>query len=199
MNSGRKLLVLAGCMLYVACLVSCHRALVTPDSNPVYYSDSKYIQLLPTKAVSGPIDGAQRFEGTFGKTAFSGQVWVLANDTILSITFFNDFGTTIAELTYANDSVAFASSVLDVEKVKAEYILADYQACFYPFEVLKENFEKSGFDFREQRNLAGDSNSFERILSENGKEIMRITRKANEIDLVNELRHYKYHITLGNE
>ena len=199
MNSGRKLLVLAGCMLCVACLVSCHRALVTPDSNPVYYSDSKCIQLLPTKAVSGPIDGAQRFEGTFGKTAFSGQVWVLANDTILSITFFNDFGTTIAELTYTNDSVAFASSVLDVEKVKAEYILADYQACFYPFEVLKENFEKSGFDFREQRNLAGDSNSFERILSENGKEIMRITRKANEIDLVNELRHYKYHITLGNE
>ena len=199
MNSGRKLLVLAGCMLCVACLVSCHRALVTPDSNPVYYSDSKYIQLLPTKAVSGSIDGAQRFEGTFGKTAFSGQVWVLANDTILSITFFNDFGTTIGELTYANDSVAFASSVLDVEKVKAEYILADYQACFYPFEVLKENFEKSGFEFREQRNLAGDSNSFERILSENGKEIMRITRKANEIDLVNELRHYKYHITLGNE
>ena len=199
MNSGRKLLVLAGCMLCVACLVSCHRALVTPDSNPVYYSDSKYIQLLPTKAVSGPIDGAQRFEGTFGKTAFSGQVWVLANDTILSITFFNDFGTTIAELTYANDSVAFASSVLDVEKVKAEYILADYQACFYPFEVLKENFEKSGFEFREQLNLAGDSNSFERVLSENGNEILRITRKANEIDLVNTLRHYKYHITLGNE
>ena len=89
--------------------------------------------------------------------------------------------------------------MLDVEKVKAEYILADYQACFYPFAALKENFEKSGFEFREQLNLAGDSNSFERVLSENGNEILRITRKANEIDLVNKLRHYKYHITLGNE
>ena len=117
---------------------------------------------------------------------------------ILSVVFFSGFGTTIAELTYAKDSVSFVSSVIDVEKMKAEYVIADLQTCFYPFEALKNNFEKSGFAFTEKR-LSDESQDFERVLSENGKTILHVTRKASEIDLVNELRQYKYHINLGSE
>ena len=90
---------------------------------------------------------------------------------------------------------------IDVEKMKPEYVLADFQACFYPFEALQKNFDKYGFDFDELR-TAGSGEpppDFERTLTDNGKVILRIVRKANEIDLVNELRHYKYHITLGSD
>ena len=124
-----------------------------------------------------------------------------ANGSILSITLMGSFGVTIAELTYANDSVSFASSVIDVEKMKPEYVLADFQACFYPFDALHKNFDKFGFDFDELR-TAGSGEpppDFERTLTDNGKVILRIVRKANEIELVNELRHYKYHITLGSD
>jgi hypothetical protein len=214
MKLGSKIFAIACWTVCAAFLASCHHALVKPNSAAIYYSDSKYINLLPTTAMEGSIDGIQHLDGTFSKsfsqensnadtstTAFSGEVWVRANDSILSITLMGSFGVTIAELTYANDSVSFASSVIDVEKMKPEYVLADFQACFYPFEALQKNFDKNGFDFDELR-TAGSGEpppDFERTLTDNGNVILRIVRKANEIDLVNELRHYKYHITLGSD
>jgi hypothetical protein len=211
MKLGMRIFAWVSVALGVSCLTSCQHTLVKPNSMPVYYSDSGFVNLLPTTAMPGTIDEAQHLEGTFRKmkspgnsladtstTTFSGDVWVRANDTILSVVFFSGFGTTIAELTYAKDSVSFVSSVIDVEKMKAEYVIADLQTCFYPFEALKNNFEQSGFTFTEKR-LSDESQDFERELSENGKTILRVTRKASEIDLVNELRQYKYHINLGSE
>lgn len=179
-------------------LVACHNALVKPGAAPVFYSDVHSVQLLPTKAMQGSIDMPQHLEGYFAKpngdtSSFEGDTWVRANDTILSIHLFSGFGTTIAELTYTRDSVAFESSFMDVEKLKAEYVLADFQICFYPFEALKQNFEKSGFEFSETTEGSG----FERVLSENGTVILKAKKTGSEIDLVNELRKYRYHITLG--
>lgn len=210
MKLGLKKFGLACWIVCVAFLAACHHSLVKPNSVAIYYSDSKAITLLPTKAMTASIDGIQHLDGTFSqmpsqdkntdsaKNEFSGEVWVLANDSILSITLMGSFGVTVAELTYANDSVSFASSVIDVEKMKPEYVLADFQACFYPYEALRENFEKSGFTFTEKKSAGEDSSDFERVLTDDGNVILRIIRKANEIDLINELRHYKYHITLGS-
>ena len=200
------------------CLTSCHHALVKSESTPIYYSDSKFVNLLPTQVMVGSIDEVQHMEGSFSKgassadsqadtssTSFNSDVWVRANDSILSVVLFGSFGTTLAELTYAHDSIHFSSSVMDVEKMKAEYVLADLQACFYPFDVLQKNFEKSGFVFVEKRFEASDGMAstsdnadFERLLTENGNVIFRIVRKGKEINFVNELRRYQYHITLGN-
>lgn len=216
MKLDSKILVLVCLMLCCVCATSCHHALVKSESTPIYYSDSKFVNLLPTQAMVGSIDEVQHMEGSFSKgmeksqsdtssTTFSSEVWVRANDTILSVVLFGSFGTTLAELTYAHDSIHFSSSVMDVEKMKAEYVLADLQACFYPFEVLQKNFEKAGFLFVEKRpgvsdgtTSTGDNEAFERLLTENGNVIFRIVRKGNEINFVNELRHYQYHITLGN-
>ena len=212
MRLGLRNIVLACCMVCAAFFASCHHALVRPNSTAIYYSDSKYINLLPTTSMDRSIDGIQHLDGTFSKNptvqdaqedsasnSFSGEVWVRANDSVLSITLMGSFGVTVAELTYANDSVSFASSAIDVEKMKPEYVLADFQACFYPYESLRENFEKSGFTFTESKSAGEQSSDFERILSDDGKVILRIIYKANEIDLINELRHYKYHITLGSD
>lgn len=180
-------------------MAACHKSLVKPGSAPVFYSDTHSIALLPTSAMKTPMDMPQHLEGTFIKedgseTSFDGDTWVRANDSILSVFLFGGFGTTLAELTYVGDSVSFESSVMDVNKMKAEYVLADFQICFYPFDALKENFERSGFEFSEELNV----NGFVRTLSENGKTILKVEKKGSEINLVNELRRYKYHITLGS-
>lgn len=191
--------VLLMSLLFCGVLTSCHKSLVKPGAVPVYYSNSRAVELLPTSAMTMSMDMAQHLEGTFIKddgseTSFDGDTWVRANDSILSVFLFSGLGTTIAELTYAGDSVVFESSVMDVKKMKAEYVLADLQVCFYPFEPLKENFEKAGFEFNEEKN----ENDFVRTLSENGMLIMKAQRKGSEILLVNELRRYRYHITLGS-
>ncbi|MCF0222455.1 MAG: DUF3261 domain-containing protein [Fibrobacter sp.] len=144
------------------------------------------------------VDMPQHLQGTFIKedgseANFDVDTWVRANDSILSVFLFGGFGTTLAELTYTGDSVSFESSVMDVHKMKAEYVLADLQVCFYPYEALKANFGQSGFTFVEE--LQGGD--FLRTLSENGKPILKVEKTGNQIILVNELRHYKYHITLG--
>ncbi len=237
MKLDLKILTFVCLILCGLSLTSCHRALVTSNSTPVYYSDSKFINLLPTQAMVGSIDELQHMEGTLSKgavsdsrtdtssTSFNSDVWVRANDTVLSIVLFGSFATTIAELTYAHDSIHFESSLMDVEKMKAEYVIADLQACFYPFEALQKNFAGAGFTFTENRELitdlsaiadssAADSSvvadtlavanttsdlDFERVLTDDGITIFRIVRKGNEIDFVNELRHYKYHITLSSD
>jgi len=192
-------------------MMACGRALVKPGTTPVYYSENSFAYLLPTSAMTDSIDGAQHIDGTFFRnkdsgeldsTSFSGDAWVRANDSVFSMTLFSSLGMQIAELNYERDSVSFSSSFMDAEKVRPEYIVADLQSCFYPFAVLSENFKKSGFVFTEKKPSAGSeqrSDDFERILSENGKVLLRVTRRANEIDLVNEIRHYKYHIILGSD
>ena len=85
---------------------------------------------------------------------------------------------------------------MNVEKMKAEYLLADFQICFYPFEPLQKNFEQAGFEFSETRSGAENAD-FVRTLSENGKTILTAKKTGAEIRLVNDLRGYSYHITLG--
>jgi hypothetical protein len=89
--------------------------------------------------------------------------------------------------------------------MKAEYLVADFQVCFYPFAALKENFEKAGFIFVESRDgVASDgevsaAGDYVRTLKEGDRVILVATKKAHEVSLVNELRKYSYRITLGDK
>lgn len=188
---------------FLLLFVACHHAHQVPGTAPVYYSDDRSVSLLPTSAMTQGIDMPQRIEGKYEKSdgssdSFEADSWVRANDSVLSITLFTGFGTTLGEITYSRDSVKAESSVMNVTKLKTEYLIADFQICFYPFEALRKNFEQAGFTFTE--NLSGAGNAdFVRTLSENGKVILTATKKGPDINLVNELRHYSYHITLGEE
>jgi hypothetical protein len=183
-------------------LVGCSRSNVKPGTAPVYYSDNRSVALLPTSAMTEKLDMPQHLRGEFTQQdgslkSFEGDSWVRANDTILSIMLFSGFGTTIAEITYGKDSVHFESSVMDVEKMKAEYVLADFQVCFYPYKALKDNFEEAGFVFEESR--GGANLDYVRTLKDGNTLVLTAERKGKEITLVNSLRHYSYHITLGEE
>ena len=190
-------------LAFLLALVGCGSSNVKPGTAPVYYSDNRSVELLPTTAMTEPIDMPQHIAGSFTKPdgstdSFEADSWVRANDSILSITMFTGFGTTLGEITYERDSVKAESSVLDVTKMKAEYLVADFQVCFYPFAALKENFEKAGFTFVESRDVsaAGD---YVRTLKEGDRVILVATKKAREVSLVNELRKYSYRITLGDK
>ena len=184
-------------------LVGCSRSNVKPGTAPVYYSDNRSVALLPTAAMTEHIDMPQHIAGSFTKPdgstdSFEADSWVRANDSILSITMFTGFGTTLGEITYERDSVKAESSVLDVTKMKAEYLVADFQVCFYPFAALKENFEKAGFTFVESHGEASDGD-YVRTLKEGDRVILVAKKTAREISLVNELRKYSYRITLGDK
>ena len=194
----RHVLGLLACVLL---LVACSRSNVKPGTAPVYYSDTRSVALLPTTAMTEKLDMPQHLRGEFTQQdgsmkSFEGDSWVRANDSVLSIMLFSGFGTTIAEITYGKDSLHFESSVMDVEKMKAEYVLADFQVCFYPYKALKDNFEAAGFVFEETRGIALD---FVRTLKDGNTLVLTAQRKGKEITLVNSLRHYSYHITLGED
>ena len=193
-----RVLWLLACALL---LVGCSRSNVKPGTAPVYYSDNRSVALLPTAAMTEKLDMSQHLRGEFTQQdgslkSFEGDSWVRANDSVLSIMLFSGFGTTIAEITYGKDSLHFESSVMDVEKMKAEYVLADFQVCFYPYKALKDNFEAAGFVFEETRGIALD---FVRTLKDGNTLVLTAQRKGKEITLVNSLRHYSYHITLGED
>ncbi len=196
-------------LAFLLALVGCGSSNVKPGTAPVYYSDSRSVELLPTAAMTEPIDMPQHIAGNFTKPdgstdSFEADSWVRANDSILSIVMFTGFGTTLGEITYERDSVKAESSVLDVTKMKAEYLVADFQVCFYPFAALKENFEKAGFTFVEARDASADGDvsaagDYVRTLKEGDRVILVATKKAREVSLVNELRKYSYRITLGDK
>ena len=193
-------------LAFLLALVGCSRSNVKPGTAPVYYSDNRSVALLPTAAMTEKLDMPQHLRGEFTQQdgslkSFEGDSWVRANDTTLSIILFSGFGTTIAEITYGKDSVHFESSVMDVEKMKAEYVLADFQVCFYPYKALKDNFEEAGFVFEESRGSTNGeaARDYVRTLKDGSTLVLTAERKGKEITLVNSLRHYSYHITLGEE
>ena len=172
-----------------------------PGTSPVFYSDGHAVSLLPTSSMTEGIDMPQRIEGRFVKPdgstdSFEADSWVRANDSVLSITLFTGFGTTLGEITYARDSVKAESSVMDVAKIKTEYLIADFQICFYPFDALRKNFEQAGYAFTETRSGAGNTD-YVRTLADNGKTLLTARKSGTEIHLENVLRGYSYHITLG--
>lgn len=182
-------------------LVACHNARQVPGTAPVYYSDERSVSLLPTASMTEKLDMPQHIVGEFHKPdgstdSFEADSWVRANDSVLLVVLFSGFGTTIGEISYFHDSVKVESSLMNVEKMKAEYLLADFQICFYPLEPLQKNFEQAGFEFSETRSGAENAD-FVRTLSENGKTILTAKKTGTEIRLVNDLRGYSYHITLG--
>ena len=192
-----RVLWLLACILL---LVGCSRSNVKPGTAPVYYTDDRSVELLPTASMTETLDMPQHIAGKFTKPdgstdSFEADSWVRANDSILSI-MFTGFGTTLGEITYERDSVKAESSVMDVAKLKAEYLIADFQLCFYPYQALKENFEKFGFAFDETRGTALD---YVRTLKDGNTLVLTAQRKGKEITLVNNLRHYSYSITLGDK
>jgi len=180
-----------GAMLFAFVLCACtsHSA-VAGNSAKVYYSDARYIQLIAPQYSGISVEENQQMTGTYGEKKFSGESWMLLNDTTVHMMLFSSMGNTIAELVYTNDSLAFNSKWMNAEKMKPEYVIADIQFCYYPSSVLEKNFRAAGFTFVE--NQKGDV--LNRTLSDGNTLILKMEKNGNKILLENVLRHYSYQI-----
>ena len=171
-------------LLITACLACCKSpAVVREDRLHAFLTDDSKYYLLPPGDIAKPIDMAQFVSASFSGHDYFMNTWVKADETGVEIILFNDFGAGMGELVFKKDELHFSSLVFP-KSLKPEYIVADFQLCFYDPLLLKTALKKSGLVFetegRKRRVLKG------RNL------IIEIEETDEEVKLVNHLRGYSY-------
>jgi hypothetical protein len=154
------------------------------ESRPfVFLTDTSKFILLPPEAIEKPMDSHQLVTAFFQGREFMFNAWVKADETGLDMFIFNELGASGGELSYRNGAVSF-SSPLFPQSIKPEYIVADFQLCFYDAVLLGRALETCGLTLE----IKGTGR---RILK--GKTvIIEIEKAMNEVRLVNHLRGYIY-------
>jgi len=148
---------------------------------------SKYI-LLPPEDIEHPLDMPQLVSASYGGKDYYLNAWVKADETGVNMTMVNELGANRGELSYRNGEVIFSSAMFP-PSIRAEYIIADFQLCFYKAAALRQALEKCGLSFE-------DNWTNRRILQ--GKNvIIEIDKTRNVVRFVNYLRGYLY-ILEGN-
>ena len=148
-----------------------------------YLTDTSRYILLPPGGIERPIDMAQYISASFRGSDFLFASWVKADETAVEITLLNEMGTGMGELSYSGGSIAFSSAVFPAS-VKPEYIIADFQLCFYSVPLLARALKDCGLTLEA-------SETTRRILK--GKNLVyEIEKKAGEVKLTNYLRGYSY-------
>ncbi len=160
------------------------------NEHPVYLTDERVFSLLPPSEIETPFEGAQHLQGKYGDSEFEMEAWIKASDSLIGIHVFNALGGTFAEVFYTEDSLTFSSRILDTEKQRPEYVIADFQLCYYRVNSLRKNLESAGFVFEVYQE--GDA---EIRLLKNGEEVViRIRKMPGELYYRNLLRGYEYRI-----
>lgn len=188
-------LALAGAL--VACgflLTSCASlsgAQAYRQAQPYYLTDDVKLPLLDTRMLPSAREGLQHIKGSYnGKTYFI-DTYVKAGPDEIDMIGLDAMGSQLFDLELARGKGIRFTSALGMTGIKPEYILADYQLAYYPFEAVRSFLAGYGFDFV-QRDDAGVS---ERILSRKGRELLKIETLEKGLRYTNELRGYSYEIT----
>jgi len=164
------------------------RVPVIEDRPFIYLTDSSKFLLLPAVNIEKPIDMAQRISASWQGTNYFFNAWVKADEAEMEMILLNELGVNIGELSFRNGLVSLSSPVLP-KSMKPEYIVADFQLCFYSAPALRKAIEGCGLSFE-------DSENNRRILK-GKKVIIDIEKSRNTIKLNNHLRGYTY-ILEGN-
>lgn len=191
-------------------LISCSSAKIGIEKNkeklsPVYITNAKKINLLKNNEFSEnrenveKIDVMQLISGNFSNQNFEFLANLIINDEEISFSLLSPMGTDLGNFSYRDNFVNFYSDFFP-KKMKAEYIIADIQNAYFPFENLKQNFEKAGLTFTQEIQVISDKNDSQN--SKNKVIIRRIYDKNQLIETIsvfndiitieNNLRNYKY-------
>jgi len=82
------------------------------------------------------MDMLQRISGSHKGNHWAMNAWVKANEEGLVMELLGDMGNSLGTLVYDGEGVRFSSSVLPPH-LKPEYVLADFQLCFFRPEALR--------------------------------------------------------------
>jgi hypothetical protein len=171
-------------------LFACSSTIRTTTEVPVYITNSRAIYPLPPSDIKTPLDEAQLLEGTYGNQSFSLESWTIANDSLISISLFNSIGASFGSLFYSKDSLFFNSSFIKSKQIKPQYIVTDFQLCFYKTEPLQKMYSKHGLLFFE--NIQKET--IIRGVIDQKDTIIKITNNPEMTLFKNHLRNYEYRI-----
>ena len=176
----------------LACFCSCASGTKawegTPEALHVWLTDSSKYILLPPEDIEQPLDMPQLVSASYGNKDYYLNSWVKADAAGLNIAIINELGASMGELSYRDGAVSFSSAMFP-PSLRPEYIVADFQLCFYKAPALRRALEDCGLSFE-------DNWTNRRILQ--GKTvIIEVEKTRNVVRLVNYLRGYLY-ILEGN-
>ena len=130
-----------------------------------------------------PLDMPQLLSASYGGENYFLNVWVMADEAGIDMTLFNEMGSNMGELSYRDGPVSFSSPIFP-QSLLPEYIVADFQFCFYKTDVLRRALKKAG--------LVLESTGTGRRIMKGKNLIIEIEKKPDSVTLVNHLRGYSY-------
>jgi hypothetical protein len=171
-------------IILLLCCCSCaSKAAVKENNLFVYLTDGSKFFLLPAGDIEIPMDTAQRIYAEYDGKDYFFNAWVKADESGIEMILLNELGVNMGELSYRGGLVSFSSRIFP-KPFKPEYIIADFQLCFYSAPALRRVLEKCGLSLENTENSR-------RILQ--GKTvIIEIEKDKNAVKLVNHLRGYAY-------
>jgi len=166
------------------CFCSCASGTAVREDQPhVFFTNSSKYILLHPKDIEKPMDGHQLVSASYGGQSYLINAWVKADKTGMDMTMVNEFGANMGELSYRDNIVSLSSPVFP-RSLRPEYIVADFQLCFYNAGALRKALEDCGLSFE-------DTGTVRRILEEKTV-IIEIEKKPETVRLVNHVRGYAY-------
>ena len=157
---------------------------LSADKRPyAYLSDRSKFFLLTPAAIEKPMDMAQHISAVYNGQSFYFSSWVLADENGLDMSLFNELGAAMGDLSYKDGVVSLSSAVFP-QSLKPEYIVADFQLCFYDPDLLSRALKDCGLVLETQNN--------HRRVYKGKSLIMEIEKTSGAVKLVNRLRGYSY-------
>jgi len=149
----------------------------------VYLTNKARFFLLPTESIENPLDMEQRMSASWHGYEFNFITWVKADETETEMILMSELGVSMGNLSYRNGIISLSSAVIP-KALKPEYIIADFQLCFYRADELRKAIEECGLIFE-------DSENSRRIL-QGKKVIIDIEKSTNTVVIKNNYRGYTY-------
>jgi hypothetical protein len=180
-------------VLLVSLFAACKTEAKYSPYPPVAITSRARYFLLPPSAIEEPLDMPQQVTGRYGEQEFIMDCWVQANGQGITIALFNSFGTEAGYLAFTDGAVSFFSSVFPPD-LKAEYIVADFQFCFYRVDLLSQALKDSGLTLIvEIRDGIEEKESQEvRTIFAGKKPVVEIVKTESAVSLKNFPRDYSY-------
>ena len=168
----------------LACFTSCvSRAGRRKDLPYAYLTNTSRFILLPAWGIEKSMDMAQQIAASYQSRDFLFIAWVKADETGIEMTLLSDLGAGMGELSYRDGAVSFFSPMFP-RSLRPEYIVADFQLCFYNPLLLSRTLKDCGLTLE-------NSGAVRRVLK--GKDlIIEIEKTAGAVRLTNHLRGYAY-------
>ena len=170
------------------CLCSCASKTAARKNVPTalpyaWLTDRSKFILLSPEGIENPLDMPQFVSASYGGRDYFFNAWVKADETGINMILINDLGANMGELSYRDGTVSFSSPVFP-QSIGPEYIVADFQLCFYNTIALRRALADGGLSIEET--------GTKRSILDGKKVIMEIEKDRRFVKLVNHLRGYSY-------